>query len=388
MEEYEITCTAYAYGGTALGRLPDGRTVFVPFALPGERVRVRLRKQKAGYAEAELCAVLTPSPERVAPRCRHFGQCGGCHYQHMSYVAQLAAKQQILRDQLVRLGGLVDPPVAPTVPSPQAWGYRNHMQFHRMADGRLGFQAARSDQTIPITECHLPELALDAAWRQLEQHPAKQRPHGKRQRGQTHPERVSLRVGAGNQLQRADGSPISIDIFGQRFRVSAASFFQVNTPMAEQLVTHVLAQLPATGLETAIDVYCGVGLFSRFLAPHVGQLIGIESSPAACADFAHNLAGFDHVTLHEATAEAALAQLAEPVEFMVADPPRAGLGKPVIEQLLRLKPGRMVYVSCDPATLARDARLLIEGGYQLASVTPFDLFPQTYHIESVSVWVR
>jgi 23S rRNA (uracil1939-C5)-methyltransferase len=381
MQEFEITCNTFAYGGAAIGRLPDGRTLFVPLALPGETVRVRLRKEKPGYAEAELLAVLTPSPDRVAPRCRHFGQCGGCHYQQMSYEAQLAAKQQILREQLVRLGGVVDPPVAATVPSPQPWGYRNHMQFHRMADGRLGFQAARSEQTIPITECHLPAPALERAWRQVEQ-----RPQGKRQRGRAQAERVSLRVGAEDQLQRADGPPIAMGILGQRFRVSAASFFQVNTPMAEQLVTHVLAHLPATKPARAVDVYCGVGLFSRFLAPHVEQLIGIESSPSACADFAHNLAGFRHVTLHEATAEAALAQLSAPVDFMVLDPPRAGLGKTVIEQLLRLKPGRLVYVSCDPATLARDGRLLTAGGYRLESATPFDLFPQTYHIESVSVW--
>jgi 23S rRNA (uracil1939-C5)-methyltransferase len=140
MEEVTITCTTFAYGGQTLGRLPDGRAVFVPFALPGERVRVT--KTKAGYAEAELLEVIEPAPARISPRCRHSTRCGGCHYQHLPYAQQLAAKSQILRDQLLRLGGLVDPPLAPIVPSPQPWHYRNHMQFHRTVDGRLGLQAA------------------------------------------------------------------------------------------------------------------------------------------------------------------------------------------------------------------------------------------------------
>jgi 23S rRNA (uracil1939-C5)-methyltransferase len=382
MDEIEITCTTLAYGGAAIGRLPDGRALFVHFALAGERVRVRLIKAKSGYAEAELLEVLTPSPERIGPRCHHFGVCGGCHYQYMNYPAQLAAKQQILRDQLVRLGGLREPVVLPTVPAPQPWGYRNHMQFHRTNAGQLGLQTARANQIVPIQECHLPEPALDRAWRQIAG-----RISGK-QRGREQTERIPLRVGVEEQIQGLDGPPVQIAVLGQPFRVSAASFFQVNTFMAGQLVEEVLRHLPVTKCQTVIDLYCGVVLFSRFLAPQAGRLIGVESSASACADFAVNLAGFEQVKLYQGKAEAVLPTLDQPVDAIIADPPRAGLGPAVVEQILRLAPATLVYVSCDPATLARDARLLTQGGYCLKSATPFDLFPQTYHIESVSVWER
>jgi 23S rRNA (uracil1939-C5)-methyltransferase len=374
MNEFEITCTTLTYGGQALGHLPDGRVVFVPFALPGETIRARLVKEKRGYAEAELLAVITPSPERIAPRCRHFMDCGGCHYQHMTYETQLAAKTQILRDQLTRLAGLADPPVEPAVPSPHPWYYRNHVQFHRAADGRLGFQAARSRQIVPITECHLPEERLNEVWL----------------RGvKSHEERVSLRVGSDGRVQGADYTgPVTMKVLGRLFRVSDESFFQVNTAMAATMVQHVLAHLPLTPADTALDVYCGVGLFSAFLAAPTARLVGVESSPSACADFAANLAEFDRVELYTGTAEQALAALAGPITCLLVDPPRAGLGAAVTAHILRLAPANLVYISCDPATLARDARQLTAGGYHLMRITPFDLFPQTYHIESISFWER
>lgn len=372
----ELTLTSLAYGGKALGRLPDGRALFAPYALPGETVRVRLIKEKRGYVEAELVEVLAPSPQRIAPRCRHFAQCGGCHYQHMDYAAQLAAKAAILREQLVRLGGLSDPPVAQTIPSPQPWRYRNHMQFHRAPDGRLGFQATRANQVIPITECHLPEPALDAAWRGLSGAPLA---------GEA---RIGLRVGADGTIQQPGGEPVLMRVLGRDFQVSPPSFFQVNTAMAGRMVEFVLEQLASGASDNVIDLYCGVGLFGAFLAPRVARLAGVEASPSACADFRVNLAAFGNVTLYAGDAEAMLAGIEGPVTGMVADPPRAGLGAGVVSEIVRLAPARFVYVSCDPATLGRDARLLSAGGYRLARATPFDLFPQTYHIESISVWVR
>lgn len=376
MRTVELTLTSLAYGGQALGRLPDGRALFAPYALPGETVRVRLTKDKRGYAEAELLEVLTPSPQRIAPRCRHFAECGGCHYQHMDYASQLVAKAAILREQLVRLGGLSDPPVAETIPSPQPWNYRNHMQFHRTPDGGVGFQAARSNQIIPITECHLPEAALDAAWRGLQ---GSQRTGGAR---------IGLRVGADGAIQQTAGEPLVMRVLDRDFQVSPASFFQVNTAMAGRMVEYVLDQLTPTQRDEVVDLYCGVGLFSAFLAPRVARLTGVESSPAACADFRENLAPYDNVTLRAGDVEAVLADMREPMTGMVVDPPRAGLGQGVVGEITRLGPRRLVYVSCDPATLARDARLLSAGGYVLQCATPFDLFPQTYHIESISLWVR
>lgn len=386
MEEALITCSTLVYGGQTLGRLPDGRAVFVPFALPGEQVRVRVTKAKKGYAEVELLAVVAPAPERISPRCRHFTVCGGCHYQHLPYEQQLAAKSQILRDQLVRLGGLVDPPLAPIVPSPAPWHYRNHMQFHRTADGRLGLQAARSHQLVPIEECHLPEPALAAAWPALAE-PGAERSHTQPGKPGTQ-ERIALRVSSDGVLQTAHSEPVHINVLGRWLQVSPAAFFQVNTAMAAALVSHVLAHLPLSPADRVLDVYCGVGLFSAFLAERVGQLIAIESSPAALADFQVNLQPANNVRLLPGLAEQLLPQVKAPVTSLLVDPPRAGLGQAVIAEILRLAPTHLVYVSCDPATLARDARQLVAGGYQLRQITPFDLFPQTYHIESISFWTK
>ena len=403
---YDIQLTALTYGGDAIGRLPDGRAVFVPFALPGERVRVRLVEEKRGHARAELLEVLEPAAGRIPPRCAHFTACGGCHYQHMDYPAQLAAKTAILKEQLERIGGLADIPIREAVASPQPWNYRNHVQFHLTLDGKLGYQAPRSSTVIPIRECHLPEAPLNALWPQLEVEALPGL------------ERVGLRLGAGEELMLVlessqPGAPeftveevalsavhlgpggavvlagsdyIVIEVLGRPFRVSAASFFQVNTAQAAAMVEHLLQALPLEPGMTVLDVYCGVGLFSAFLAPRVQRLVGIELSPEACEDFAVNLDAFENVELYEAPAEQVLAGVDFHPDVIVVDPPRAGLGQATLDGLLRQEASHLAYISCDPATLARDAKRLVQGGYRLRQITPFDLFPQTYHIESISLW--
>jgi 23S rRNA (uracil1939-C5)-methyltransferase len=409
---HTLSLTSHAYGGESIGRLPDGRAVFVPFALPGERVLVRLSEEKRGYARAELVEVLAPAPERAVPFCAHFGVCGGCHYQHMPYESQLAAKTAILRDQLERIGGLSNPPVRQAIPSPSPTFYRNHVQFHLTAEGRLGYRQARSEQVLAITECHLPEPTLNSLWPQLDFEAMPEL------------ERIGLRLGAEEDVQlilesrdlqapelSVEELPISvvhlspagslvlagseavvIEALERPFRVSAASFFQVNTAMAEAMVEHVLRVLRAAGLlkpQTALlDAYCGVGLFSAFLAGQVGRVVGIESSPSAAEDFVANLDEFVNVDLYEAEAEAVLPSLDLRPEVVLADPPRAGIEPRAMDGLLKLAPSLFVYVSCDPATLGRDARRLVAGGYRLEQITPFDLFPQTYHIESISIWRR
>jgi 23S rRNA (uracil1939-C5)-methyltransferase len=410
MDEEAVRLAGYAYGGEALGRLADGRMVFVPFALPGETVRLRLVEEKRGYARAQLLDVLQAAPERIPPRCAHFGVCGGCHYQHLPYPEQLRAKSAILRDQLERIGGLLDPPLGEIVPSPEPFNYRNHVQFHLTADGKLGYHLQRSAQVLAIQECHLPEPALGQVWPLLD--------------FEAMPEiqRLSLRLGAGEDVQLtlesddpqlpeinvedlplsvvhlsqgdalvlAGSSSLVIEVLGRSFAVSAGSFFQVNTGMAEKMVTHVLSLLESNQAfgpdKTLVDVYCGVGLFSAFIAPQVGRLIGIEASPSAAEDFTFNLDEFNNVELYEAPAELVLPQLDILPSAVLVDPPREGLDRQTMDGLLKLRPPLLVYVSCDPSTLARDARRLHAAGYRLEQVTPFDLFPQTYHIESISFW--
>ncbi len=393
------------YGGDALGHLSDGRAVFVPFALPGETVSIRILDEKPGHVRAELIEVLIPSPERITPKCVHFGVCGGCHYQHLPYPAQLIAKTDILRDQALRIGKIKNPSVMPAVPSTPEWNYRNHIQFHLTRGGKLGYIDAHSRGILPITECHLPEPSLDSIWPRLEFDPSLTL------------ERVSLRLGLDQQVMLVLESPdapeleleadlsvvhlsgddvvvmagddyLTMKVNDRLFHVSAASFFQVNTGMAEKMVAHLLEQLPVTPAATLLDVYCGVGLFSAFFASQVGRVIGIESSPSASADFEINLDEFDNVELYEAPAEEVLPALDVKPDVVIVDPPRAGLDKRALDALVHLAPQRIAYVSCDPSTLARDAARLISEGFRLLQVTPFDLFPQTYHIESISIFEK
>ena len=407
-QELSLSPTSLVYGGDALGRLPDGRAVFVPFVLPGEKVRLRVVEEKRGHVRAEPVEILEPSSRRIVPRCPHFGQCGGCHYQHMPYELQLSAKTDILRDQLQRLGGLQDIPLHPAIPSPEPFNYRNHIQFHLDPQGKLGFQAARSSHVIPITECHLPELPLNEVWPQLDIEPLPGL------------ERIGLRLGAGEEIQLilesrdpelfefsveelplsavhlspagavvlAGSQDLTMEILGRPFQVSAGAFFQVNTRMAEAMVRHILEILPLDPSMTLLDLYCGVGLFSAFLAPKVRRLVGIEVSPDACRDYAENLDVFDNVELYEAPAADVLRQVDFHPDAILVDPPRSGLDHPTLDALLTQQARMLAYVSCDPATLARDARRLTSAGYRLLQVTPFDLFPQTYHIESISLWEK
>jgi 23S rRNA (uracil1939-C5)-methyltransferase len=401
-----------------MGRLEDGRAVFVPFGLPGERVRIRLTEEKRGFARGELVEILEASPHRILPRCKHFGICGGCHYQNLPYEEQLKVKTEILRDQLRRIGRIENPPVQDMIASPSPWNYRNHVQFHLTEEGQLGYVRAQSPTAFAISECHLPAGPINSFWPQLEFEAG------------TNIERVSLRVGKEENLMLtlesdspespeleieaevsvahvfeentvviAGNDHIVIPVLGHDFRVSAPSFFQVNTAMAEKMVEHLLTCLLASpwrrgdiSLSTMLlDVYCGVGLFSAFLAPQCKRVIGIESSLSACEDFAINLDEFDNVELYEGLAEEILPALGgridNPLDILV-DPPRAGLEKRVVDGILKLNPQVIAYVSCDPSTLARDTKRLIEGGYRLKQVTPFDVFPQTYHIESISIFER
>jgi 23S rRNA (uracil1939-C5)-methyltransferase len=406
----DIKLEKFTYGGEAMGRLPDGRAVFVPFGLPGETVRVRLVQEKQSFARGELLEIITAAPERIVPKCRHFGTCGGCHYQNMPYEKQLQAKTEILRDQLIRIGKIENPPIKTIVASPLEWNYRNHMQFHLTAEGKIGFVNSKGNSTLPIEECHLPETGINDFWPKLQFESNKDI------------ERVSLRSGVDEEIlvvlesespetpeldieidasvvHLFDEHPVviagqdylPIHVLEKDFHVSAASFFQVNTRMAEKMVQHLLTSLPVSSSTILLDVYCGAGLFSRFFAPKCKKIIGIESSESACEDFAINLDEFDNVELYEGDAGVILPELKGRVDnpaCVIVDPPRAGIEKQTLDAIIAIKLQVIAYVSCDPSTLARDAARLIHGGYRLVEVTPFDLFPQTFHIESISLFEK
>jgi len=406
-----LTIDALTHSGEGLAR-QAGRVVFVPFALPGETVRAALVEEKKSFARARLLEVLTPAAERVTPRCPHHFvpgapaaalACGGCQLQHLTYPGQLRFKQGLVVEQLTRLGGFAAPPVRPIHAAPASFGYRNQVQFAFAPDGRLGFRAAGSSAVVPIQDCALAAPELMTLFHQITVEPSPEI------------ERLTLRAGAEAEhlivLEAAEGAPeleldlpvsaallrpdgatlalvgqdyVVVEVKGRAFQVSAGSFFQVNTAVAERLVEEVLAALELRGGATVLDVYCGVGLFTAFLAPLAGRVIGVEAFEPAVDDAAVNLDEFDNVAIYAAPAEDVLPGLAEAVDAVVVDPPRAGLASEVVEALLKLRSPRLVYVACDPATFARDARRLAAGGYALDYVQPLDMFPQTHHVECVA----
>lgn len=404
--QYEVILSEMVFGGAAMGRLWDGRAIFVPYALAGERVLAEITAEKAHHVWGQLLQVLEPSPQRIAPRCPHFGECGGCHYQHLPYAEQVPLKARLLTEQLQRISGFRELPSIKIHPSPAAWHYRNSLQFHLTPQGKLGFQRIQSHQTIPIQQCFLPLPPLVDLWQQIELDPA------------AGIERIELRCDSAENLLLilesdrletpevlVEELPLSVvhlspagslviagseylwmEVQGRGLRLSAGSFFQVNTAVAEQIVDYLLEHLYLSPNDTLLDIYCGGGLYSLFLAPKVRRLIGIENSPFACRDFEFNLDEFEHVELYEATAEQVLPQLDLRPQTVLLDPPRSGLSKTVRQALLGLAPPQIAYISCDPATFARDARHFAQNGYCLEHLAFFDMFPQTYAIESVGIW--
>lgn len=406
--EIILTIDTLAFGGDGLGRLPDGRAVFVPYTLPGELVRAQMVQEKRGHVRARLLEVINPSADRITPRCPHYGVCGGCHYQHMPYPAQLAAKTAILSDQMHRIGGFKDLPLESIVGSALPFNYRNHIQFHIDESGRLGFEAAGTHEIVLIRECHLPETAINEIWPVLDMEAIPGLERVSLRTGHeddiqlilesSDPEPIEFSVedlpisavhlGPGGTLVLAGDEQVIYEVLGKPFQVSAGAFFQVNTAQAANMVSHLLEHLPLPSQAVILDVYCGVGLFSAFLAPHCKRLIGIEASPEACDDFAVNLDAYDYVELYAAPVEEVLPHINFHPDAILVDPPRAGLSPAAMEGLLTQDSPWIVYISCDPATLARDSKKLSNAGYRLVRLTPFDLFPQTYHIESISFWQK
>jgi 23S rRNA (uracil1939-C5)-methyltransferase len=398
-----------AHGGSALGR-HQGQVIFVPYSIPGETVRVELVESHTRWARARLVEILEASPHRVEPPCPYFGadRCGGCHFQHMAYEAQAEFKGSVVTDQLARIGGLQEVNVQDIIGAAEPWGYRNHAQFSLTPEGQLGFLTADTHRVIPVKECLILDPLLDDLWTALDV-----------EWPQLH--RLSLRCGSATgdllaafELDHYEDFDIDVDfpvscvllladgeavvlmgnaylaeyVAGRDYRISAGSFFQVNTAGAEALLALVDDYLAPSQDDVLVDLYCGVGLFGLALADRVRRVIGIESDPSAIADFRHNAQGLDQVKLLEGKAQAALPSIKEPVDLLLLDPPRSGAGDKVVSEIARLAPGRIAYVSCDPATLGRDARHLTERGYRLEMIQPIDLFPQTYHVESVALFTK
>jgi 23S rRNA (uracil1939-C5)-methyltransferase len=384
-ETIELTLDDMAFEGAALGRA-DGRVIFADYGIPGEEVVVRIEQSRRSFWEGRVVDVLAPAGSRVEPPCPYFGRCGGCQWQHIAYDEQIRLKQQVMRDQLRRLGKLEDAPVSPTVAAPSPFGYRNNARFSTDDDGNLGFISRGPDgyEFIKIDECML-------------MHPKINELLGKFQGYGAGLHQVVIRLGeqTGDLLIQPDMSErvpevesgqsgYDDELLGARFTVSGPSFFQTNTRQAEALIELVIERLALTGGETVVDAYAGVGTFAKLLAPLAGRVIAIEEAAAAVSDARKNIGGMDNIEYHQGKVERVLDTLDITPDAIILDPPRSGCKKRTLRAVLGFRPSKLIYVSCNPSTLARDLRILVDGGYALRDVTPVDMFPQTYHIESVS----
>jgi tRNA/tmRNA/rRNA uracil-C5-methylase (TrmA/RlmC/RlmD family) len=382
--EIEVQVERILPGGMGLAHA-EGRTVLVGLAAPGDRARVRIESVRGKVAFASIVEVIEPSPLRVEPPCPYFGRCGGCDFQQLNYRAQLESKVEIIRDCLRRIARIEPPGEIPITPSPLEWRYRARAQWqHDDARHRLGYFERGSHRICDVAECPVlvPELQEMLS--------------GLRERMRSHtlaPVREDFQAVAGDEgvslvpaLDDSQTLEAGRVINGNRYRFNAEGFFQINQSLLPELVAHSIDD--ARGDGEAIDLYCGVGLFTLPLARRFKRVTGVEGNPSAVAYARRNLmdaqlenaavecSGVAHWLSANATAHA-------PVDLVLLDPPRAGLEEGAAQGLLALRPERITYVSCDPATLARDLKDIIAGGYMLRSVSAFDMFPQTHHVETV-----
>jgi 23S rRNA (uracil1939-C5)-methyltransferase len=414
-----VEITKPVYGGAFLARA-EGKAIFVPLTLPGEQARIRITQSKSGYSTAEAVAILTASPDRIPPRCPYFGACGGCHYQHTGYETQLSFKQAILRETFDRAG--VPVPESMAVLAANPWAYRNRIRLAFDAQGKPGYRGRKSHAVIPIAQCPIaaPLLlaAAQAAAAILERVPLNLRPAelslfcdpaesallatffaadtaGVRldPLAQALHERIPALKSA--QLA-ADGRPghpqrtlaqwgsasLVYPAAGFDYRVDHGAFFQVNRWLVDGLVEQVTAGY--TG-RLAWDLFAGVGLFARKLTAGFERVVAVESAPPAVNALEENLKGTSGTAVRAATLDFLRGPAgSERPDLIVVDPPRTGLGAEITALLAAIAVPALVYVSCDPATLARDLRVLIAAGYRIHLVTLADLFPQTFHLETIA----
>lgn len=390
---FDLHIEKLVYGGEGLGRR-EGQVVLVPFVLPGERVTVAPEPERGGVLRARLAGLAEPVPGRVNPDCPYFTRCGGCHYQHASYELQLEVKRSILVDTLRRVGKIEAAPGATVVGEP--WGYRNRMQFH-LARGLIGLREARSHRICPVERCPissprinatlttLREMIRDPRWPRFVRSIELFSNETEVQLNVLDADRPVARRffdWCAERIPGAAAGTLDYPAAWFTYRVWNRSFFQTNRFLADALAAEALAT--AEG-ERAVDLYAGVGLFTLPLARRCGQVTAIESGAGAVRDLQFNSerAGVP-VRIEHATAEMFLQRLSDSPDFVLADPPRSGLGKEVVRRLAELRPPRLTIVACDPATLARDLAALVAAGYRVERLALVDLFPQTFHIETVA----
>ncbi|MGH9571953.1 MAG: class I SAM-dependent RNA methyltransferase [Candidatus Acidiferrales bacterium] len=419
----ELKIEKLVYGGDGLGH-DSGATVFVPYVLPGEAVVATPIETKKKFVRASLARVAAPSPQRIAAPCPYFSMCGGCNYQHIPYDAQLAYKAEILRETLRRIGR-VDWTGEITTHGSPPYGYRNRAQWkirprEKSEDGpakktyELGYFRANSTALCPVEQCPIVSPLLERTLKSIRSalvagelprelremevfadsadaklllnatfagFPARADEYAAKFRALV-PEIESLLFHEPSRERMELDGPgfITCEAAGEHLRVGHFSFFQVNRFLTDELVKTVVGDVSGT---TACDLYAGVGLFSLPLTRRFQRVIAVESNPAAVRDLESNAAQAAGLTVRTAEVERAIERIKEKIDLIVLDPPRAGLEPGAATRLARMGAQRITYVSCEPPTLARDLAVMLQGGYKVRSVDLFDLFPQTFHMETV-----
>jgi 23S rRNA (uracil1939-C5)-methyltransferase len=414
----ELTIEKLVYGGDGLAH-HDGSTVFVPFVLPGEKISASTVERKKKFVRARVERVLQAAPERAPAPCPHFGTCGGCHYQHLPYEAQLKYKTEILRETLRRIGRIDWTGEIQTHQSPP-WGYRNRAQWKiREVPGAsnpsIGYFRANSTALCPVESCAvlsplllktllslreaLAREILPTELREVEAFAGADDtrllltatfsgfPSRRQQLAEAFRkvvleiESLLFRDSSGERMELDGPGFVECEAGGSKYRVGHLSFFQVNRFLAGELADEVANQADRGSL--ALDLFAGVGLFALPVAKKFGRVVAVESNPAATRDLESNVAGQGSVEIRTANVEHFLAKYRDRPDLVVLDPPRAGLEPDALKHLNRIGSERIIYISCEPPTLARDLAAFVAAGYEISSVQLFDLFPQTFHIESV-----
>ena len=404
MPELTLTLTDMAHGGLALGRERGGRPVFVPLAIPGETVRVRLPDDRRGFARGELLEVVQPSADRVAPRCRHFGICGHCHFQHMRYPAQLRAKEAAARDQLTRVAGLKEPPLRPIRPAPQEYGYRAETALYPAEEGGLGYWSPVERRIFRVEECPILQPALEAALSDVDVELTGLR-------------RLTLRLGDDDELlaalevddveppELAADFPVSVAIVlpdrtaasligdpyllqtvaGREYRVSPGVDYPAHPAMAEVLMNVVLDLAAIGPTDRVLLSPGGAGHLAAALAGRAVEIAVVEPNPDAVADAAENLDAFDNVAIYEGVEEDVLPALPDEPDVVVLRP-ADGLSAAAFGLLERLRPRKRVIVIDEVGQLAKDAKRLTKMGYRPVAFQPVDVSPQGFQVEIISLW--
>ena len=430
--EIELDVETLAYGGRGVARA-DGYVVFVEGALPGDRVRARLTRTRRGYGEARAVELLRPSSDRVARRCEHEGEpCPGAPWQELPYELQLAHKRDQVADALSRIGGLEGFELEPPEPAVERWRYRNKLEYsfgERVSEPVLGFHArGRWDRILDVDDCQLASEANNAArnevraWARTEGLPAYDRREQAgvlrnlvvregRRTGQLQTRLVTSAAaiprppvdlhtviegpsgGTEGETGALGREYVEEELCGLRLRISPAAFFQTNTEMAERLYAVAAEYAALGGRERLFDLYCGIGTIGLTMAASAGEVWGIEAAPEAITDAEENARrnGIANARFLAGDARVSIGPLIERAgrpDVVVVDPPRAGLSKKVVRRVIECGAPRIVYVSCNPTTLAPNAAQLTEAGYRLRRVRPVDMFPQTPHIECVALLER